>query len=917
MDDSQYSGGDPGGIQMSLNGTVVTDGVRELLVPDELHGRVEEPTKNTLAEYQVFNKLKRTKYFEARPDTVHFSGFVLGHRHQKVVKIVNVSHLTKRVHVMPCQTPYFTVHFDKKGKIAPGMSEELVVEFVPHEWRYYYDCIRIHLEDQNLLVPIHGYPTVAPRQGATIDGSSLVLPSADSDTNGVYFPSKIDFGFCHLSERVERTIPIQNPVPVEFEYEITVVTKHPDIEIEPLRGTVPAHSEALVTMSYTPSKMATAECHLDINISQFGFKTQRVVVMGSAMAGATRDAMVNSLTKHLRQTGQLAHEQSLENYSAVRMPGDGRINLTVVHDEAKGFKDKVEAARMSRRPGEPIHIRRAQPPERDHGSEINGVMIPADLRPRASTQKVLNQVTGKLTWKELKRQMEETGELGPQEEKLDPKAKANASINWYETKRMQPGGFLDIEEEYGEGGRLQVIEFRYDTEVRMREDYDKAKEVKYFPAIGDDPTTEEERAMVNERREHRMRMRNMQEREILRQQQGTIADEKLKVAHEVGRLPAAVEPTLDPYLNDAWTVRKEITSHFRAQMHKIIIRNRVSRRMEMIRHKLEQGGLTGGASASLVDTILAADSASAPPTAAGGSRDKAQGKLANMTVDRVVSCTFPVYRDGNFRDRDKVAVVDIEPMRDWDFLDLKVPSTYKLMGYAKEVIAPAPTYVSLETERQFRRGAAVEEGIRGARGQEQPDAKPAAPADGAPAPAEVAVDQKPKAGDLKMPNMFKVTPEGLCNPRHAGKSTLVSLDSPRGDTAATPDNPVGTGGRSICRALDSENRAQEGRAQGKCMVYAPLLDHVETDLDFALRVFPRTVGDGELDASLSGPAGFLGSALNPSARGQPLNAAIFGYLANARVWCFYPRQQAHARTFLCLFGRAAAAILVFTWPCNS
>jgi hypothetical protein len=875
MDDSQYSGGD--GIQMSMNGTVVTDGVRELLVPDELHGRIEEPTKNTLEEYQVFNKLKRTKYFEARPDTVHFSGFVLGHRHQKVVKIVNVSHLTKRIHVMPCQTPYFTVHFDKKGKIAPGMSEELVVEFVPHEWRYYYDCIRIHLEDQNLLVPIHGYPTVAPRQGATIDGSSLVLPSADSDTNGVYFPSKIDFGFCHLSERVERAIPIQNPVPVEFEYEITVVVKHPDIEIEPLRGTVPAHSKALVNMSYTPSKMATAECHLDINISQFGFKTQRVVVMGSAMAGATREALVKSLTQHLRQTGQLASEQSLENYSAVRMPGDGRINLTVVHDEAKGFKDKVEAARMARRPGEPIHIRRAQPPEPDHGNEIKGVMIPADLRPRASTQKVLNQVTGKLTWKELKRQMEETGELGHQEEKLDPKAKANASINWYETKRMQPGGFLDIEEEYGEGGRLQVIEFRYETEVRMREDYDKAKDVKYFPAIGDDPTTEEEREMVTERREHRRRMRDQQEREILRQQKGTIADEKLKVAHEVGRLPA-VEPTLDPYLNDAWTVRKEITAHFRAQMHKIIIRNRVSRRVEMIRHKLEQGGLTGGASSSLVETILAADSA--PQSSAGGSRDKMQGKMANMTVDRVVSSTFPVYRDGNFRDRDKVPVIDIEPIRDWDFLDLKVPCTYKLMGYGKEAIAPVPTYVSLEEGREFRRGAAVEEGIRGARGHQQPDAKPPAPADGAPAPAADAEDKKPKVADMKMPNMFKITPEGLCHPKQAGKSTLFSFDSPRGDTAAAaPDNPVGTGGRSICRALDSENRAQEGRAQGKCLVYAPLLPHVETDLDFALRVFPRVVGDGELDGSLSGPAGFLGRALNPSARGQPLNAAIFGYVS--------------------------------------
>merc|ERR1719453_1235710 len=136
--------------------------------------------------------------------------------------------------------------------------------------------------------------------------------------------------------------------------------------------------------------------------------------------------------------------------------------------------------------------------------------------------------------------MEESGEMPPQEENKDPKAKANESITWYGTKRMQPGGFLDIEEEYGEGVRLQVMEFRYTTEVKMREDYDKAKEVKYFPAIGDDPTTEEERALVAERRELRRRAREMQHREARRNQQGTIADEKRKVAHEVGRLPDLV-----------------------------------------------------------------------------------------------------------------------------------------------------------------------------------------------------------------------------------------------------------------------------------------------------------------------------------------------------------------------------------------
>ena len=40
------------------------------------------------------------------------------------------------------------------------MSEEVLVEFTPNDLRYYYDCVRLHSEGENLMVPCHGYPVM-------------------------------------------------------------------------------------------------------------------------------------------------------------------------------------------------------------------------------------------------------------------------------------------------------------------------------------------------------------------------------------------------------------------------------------------------------------------------------------------------------------------------------------------------------------------------------------------------------------------------------------------------------------------------------------------------------------------------------------------------------------------------------------
>ena len=44
---------------------------------------------------------------------------------------------------------------NKKGLLAAGMSEVVQLEFCAAEWRYYYDCLRLHCEVM-LLQPAGG-----------------------------------------------------------------------------------------------------------------------------------------------------------------------------------------------------------------------------------------------------------------------------------------------------------------------------------------------------------------------------------------------------------------------------------------------------------------------------------------------------------------------------------------------------------------------------------------------------------------------------------------------------------------------------------------------------------------------------------------------------------------------------------------
>ena len=69
-------------------------------------------------------------------------------------------------------------------------------------------------DDQNLLVPIHAYPVM----------------------NTAKFPSHVRFPTTPVGRTRNKTLTLECDVPVDFEFQLTVLQHHPAFVITPMRG---------------------------------------------------------------------------------------------------------------------------------------------------------------------------------------------------------------------------------------------------------------------------------------------------------------------------------------------------------------------------------------------------------------------------------------------------------------------------------------------------------------------------------------------------------------------------------------------------------------------------------------------------------------------------------------------------------
>uniref|UniRef100_UPI003AAC5FD2 cilia- and flagella-associated protein 221 n=1 Tax=Centroberyx gerrardi TaxID=166262 RepID=UPI003AAC5FD2 len=291
---------------------------------EESRSRASVP--NHLLESKIYAKLRSNSLIQAEPSVLHFSGFELGKDYLKILKLINISSEVMNIHIIPTQTKYFQTTYTKKCRLIPGLAYTVKVQFCPDEWRYFYDCIRVHCKgEENLLVPVHAYPII----------------------DDLHIPPRIDLPAIPLGQSVSRAIPLSCSCPIDFEFQVYVIQSHTAFSIRPLAGVIPANGKVEITVTFSPFQYETCQVTIQLVISQFNTKPYLCTITGSSAPH-----LAISQLERERGHGEVVAAEYRGPSPAFQVPplSKTKHRSTKKTDKSKTVRDQAAGAKPGLRP---------------------------------------------------------------------------------------------------------------------------------------------------------------------------------------------------------------------------------------------------------------------------------------------------------------------------------------------------------------------------------------------------------------------------------------------------------------------------------------------------------------------------------------------------------------------------------------
>lgn len=162
--------------------------------------------------------------------------------------------------------------------LYPGGNEELEINFIPKSWARYTNKIVIKTHrGETVSVAVFAYPVIEDFE----------------------IPPNINLGSVIISQGKKMVIPLHSKVPVDFDFRISVIEKHPSTSwhIHPQKGCLKGNSVQELVIEFCPTHLQTCQLKFELCLTQFNFEPRICRIFGTGVLPDQKKLFQDGLDK--------------------------------------------------------------------------------------------------------------------------------------------------------------------------------------------------------------------------------------------------------------------------------------------------------------------------------------------------------------------------------------------------------------------------------------------------------------------------------------------------------------------------------------------------------------------------------------------------------------------------------------------